>query len=58
MVVLNAVWTVDSFALGLLGWITPNTFGSVFLYGQAVAVAALTGLEIVGWRTSARGSEI
>ena len=57
MVGLNAVWTVDSFALGLLDWITPNTFGSLFLYGQAVAVEALTGLAVVGWRTS-RGSEI
>lgn len=52
IVVLNLGWAADSFVLGLLGWVQPNTWGSLFLYGQALGTAALAALEIGGWRGS------
>lgn len=43
----NAIWVAGSAWL-LLGAITPNAIGALYIAGQAVAVAALTGLEARG----------
>jgi hypothetical protein len=45
IVVGNALWAIGSFALLVTGWIAPNGVGSAFIAVQALAVAALAGLE-------------
>lgn len=52
IILLNAGWAIDSFLMGLAGWVTPNTPGAVFLYGQALGTAALATLETAGWKSS------
>ncbi|WP_136414099.1 hypothetical protein [Herbaspirillum sp. ST 5-3] len=46
----NALWVVDSIALLLSGWVTPNLAGTAFVAAQALAVAVLAELEYVGLR--------
>ena len=48
VIVLNALWTVDSVLLLLTGWVSPTGPGYAFVAAQALAVAALAGLEYVG----------
>lgn len=50
IVVLNLLWAVDSALIVGLGWVTPNGLGVAFIALQAVAVAALAGLQVVGLR--------
>lgn len=50
IIAINAVWTVASFALVIDGFVTPTTLGTVFVIGQAVAVAALGALQYVALR--------
>ena len=52
VVIGNALWTLDSILILLTGWITPNTFGLFFVVFQAVGVAILAGLELVGLKRS------
>jgi len=52
VIVLNALWTVDSFLLLLTGWVDPTEFGYLFVVTQALGVAMLAALEFVGLRTS------
>ena len=50
MIACNAVWTVASVALVIDGFVTPTALGTVFVIGQAVAVAALGVLQYVALR--------
>lgn len=50
VIVLNALWTVESFALLFTDWVSPNAFGIAFIVGQALVVALLAELEYVGLR--------
>jgi hypothetical protein len=50
VIVLNALWVVDSFVLLFSGAVVPNLLGQVFVIGQAAAVAVLAGLEYIGMR--------
>jgi hypothetical protein len=50
VIACNAVWTVVSVALVIDGFVTPTALGTVFVIGQAVAVAALGGLQYVALR--------
>jgi hypothetical protein len=50
VIACNAVWTVASVALVIDGFVTPTALGSVFVIGQAVAVAALGVLQYVALR--------
>jgi hypothetical protein len=50
VIACNAVWTVASVALVIDGFVTPTALGTVFVIGQAVAVAALGGLQYVALR--------
>jgi hypothetical protein len=50
IIAINAVWTVASFALLIEGFVTPTTLGTVFVIGQALAVAALGALQYVALR--------
>jgi len=53
VIVLNALWTADSFLIIATGWITPTPLGYAFVTGQALGVAMFAGLEYVGLRKSA-----
>jgi hypothetical protein len=52
-ILLNALWTIDSFLLVATGWVTPSQLGYAFVSAQALAVAIFAGLEYVGLRKSA-----
>lgn len=54
IVVVNALWAIDSFALLASGWIEPNGFGIAFVAAQALAVAALGAAQVTGLRGAAR----
>jgi hypothetical protein len=51
VIVLNALWTLDSFLLFITGWVAPTELGYAFVSGQAVGVAVFAGLEYVGLRS-------
>jgi len=53
VIVLNALWTVDSILLLLSGWIEPTGLGSAFVIFQAFGVAIFAALEYLGLRKSA-----
>jgi hypothetical protein len=53
VIVLNALWTIDSFLLLLTGWVAPTDLGYAFIIAQAVGVTAFAGLEYIGLRKSA-----
>lgn len=46
----NVAWVIASVALLLSGWIAPNALGTVFVAGQAVAVAGLAWAEMAALR--------
>ena len=52
IILLNALWTLDSFLILLAGWVAPNAFGYTFVQLQAIGVAVLAGLEFVGLKRS------
>ncbi|MGA9770927.1 MAG: hypothetical protein WBV94_17935 [Blastocatellia bacterium] len=53
VIVLNVLWTADSFLLLLSGWIEPTGPGYAFIVFQAFGVAMFAGLEYFGLRKSA-----
>ncbi|MDQ3686761.1 MAG: hypothetical protein M3430_14365 [Acidobacteriota bacterium] len=53
VIILNALWTADSFLLLLSGWVTPTEVGYAFVIVQALGVGAFAGLEYLGLRKSA-----
>ena len=53
VIVLNALWTVDSILLLLSGWIEPTGLGNAFVIFQALGVAMFAALEYLGLRKSA-----
>ena len=50
VIALNALWTVDSVALLISGWVEPSGLGYAFVIGQAVVVGVLAELEVIGLR--------
>ena len=50
VIVLNALWTADSFLLLLTGWVAPTELGYAFVVAQALGVAVFAGLEYFGLR--------
>ena len=52
VILINALWTIDSVVLLLSGWVAPNALGYAFVLVQAVAVAVFAELEYVGLRRS------
>lgn len=52
VIVVNAVWVIDSIALLVSGWISPNWLGMLFVAAQAVAVGVFAELQVVGLRRS------
>ncbi len=57
VIVLNALWTVDSILLLLSGWIEPTELGYAFVIFQAFGVAMFAALEYFGLRKSTTASE-
>lgn len=53
VIAINAVWTIDSIALLVSGWLSPNLLGQVFIVAQAIAVGVFAELEFMGLRKSA-----
>lgn len=53
VIVLNALWTVDSLLLLLTGWVAPTEVGYAFVIAQALGVAMFAGLEYLGLRKAA-----
>ncbi|GHE55552.1 hypothetical protein GCM10019059_13740 [Camelimonas fluminis] len=45
VIVCNALWAVESVAIIVAGWVTPNALGVAFVLAQAVWVAALAALQ-------------
>lgn len=56
IIVLNAVWVIESAALLLLGWVQPTQLGTAFVIVQALAVAALAELQFVGLTRARRAA--
>lgn len=50
VIVLNALWTIDSILLLLGGWVEPTGLGYAFVIFQAFGVALFAGLEYFGLR--------
>lgn len=47
---LNLLWTIDSFLLLVSGWVSPTTFGYLFVVFQAIGVLMFADLEFIGLR--------
>ena len=52
VIACNVAWTVASFAILAGGLVAPNMLGTLFVAGQALAVAALGVLQYVALRRS------
>ena len=50
---INALWVIASFGVLLSGAVAPNALGYAFVVAQALAVALLAELQLVGMRRSA-----
>lgn len=53
VIVMNALWTLQSCALLLTDWVAPNAAGVAFVLAQAAVTAVLAELEYRGLRSSA-----
>lgn len=54
VILINALWVIDSFALLATGWSDLTLLGRGFVVFQAVAVAVFAELEYFGLRRSSR----
>jgi hypothetical protein len=52
VIVLNALWALDSLLLLLMGWVDTTRLGEYFVIGQAVIVGVLAEMEFLGLRRS------
>jgi hypothetical protein len=50
VILINALWAIDSIVLMLSGWVAPNALGYAFVIVQAVTVAVLAELQYIGMR--------
>lgn len=53
IILINALWAVDSIVLLLSGWVAPNALGYAFVLVQAVAVAVFAELQYIAMRRTA-----
>jgi hypothetical protein len=53
VILLNVLWTIDSFLLLLTNWVTPTELGYLAVAAQALGVAFIAGLEYAGLRKAA-----
>jgi hypothetical protein len=52
VIVINALWALDSVILLLSGWVAPNAFGYGFVIAQAVVVALFAEIQLISLRRS------
>ena len=52
VIIVNALWVVDSVVLLASGWVSPTALGQAFVVAQAVVVAVFAELEYFGLRRS------
>jgi hypothetical protein len=52
VIVLNALWAVDSVLLLLTRWVETTPLGELFVIGQALVIAAIAEVEFLGLRRS------
>jgi hypothetical protein len=52
VIVVNALWAVDSVLMLLTRWVETTPIGELFVIGQAVVVAAIAEIEFIGLRRS------
>ena len=50
VIVINALWALDSIVLLLSGWVSPNIFGAGFIIVQAAAVALFAEIQYISLR--------
>jgi len=50
IIAINALWVAASFGLLASGWVDPTLLGYAFVAAQALAVALLAGLQLIGLR--------
>jgi hypothetical protein len=50
VIAYNALWSIDSIALLVTGWVAPTALGTAFVVAQALVVALFAELEYVGLR--------
>jgi hypothetical protein len=50
IVVINALWALESVLALLFGWLQPNALGQWFVIAQALAVAVIAELQFTGLR--------
>lgn len=53
VIAINAAWVMGSLLLPVPGWVRPTALGHAFIVAQALAVAALAGVQWLGVRRSA-----
>lgn len=53
VIVVNAMWVIDSIVLLFSGWVQPTVYGQLFVAAQAFVVAVLAELEFFALRKSA-----
>lgn len=53
IIVLNALWVIDSVVLLIGGWIEPTALGHAFVLGQAFAGGVFAELQFIGLRRQA-----
>jgi hypothetical protein len=53
IIIINALWAVDSIVLLLTGWVTPNALGYAFVVAQALVVAGFAEAQYIGLRQRA-----
>jgi len=58
VIILNALWTVDSLLLLLIGWVDPTELGYAFVIVQALGVLMFAALEYVGLKKAAPASTV
>jgi hypothetical protein len=54
IILLNALWALDSIALLFTGWVAPNLLGSGFVVVQAVIVALFAEMQFLALRRSSQ----
>jgi hypothetical protein len=52
VIVLNALWAVDSVLLLFTRWVQPTPFGELFVVAQALFTAVIAEVEFIGLRRS------
>lgn len=56
VVLVNALWALDSVVLLVAGWVAPNLLGFGFVLAQAAVVAGFAALQVMGLRGTVKAA--